>query len=427
MTSRSHSQDTVSLLPWFFWGGAAVFYCYQFLLRVSPTVITKELSEYLSVESCALGVLLSSYYYGYSALQVPGGLIIDRFGPRRPLTVACLLCAVGSFIFSVSDTITFMWIGRFLIGVGSAFGFLSCVKLASLWFPTEKLAILIGWTLVLGTAGGVGGGWPLAKAVEAYGWKQTVLGLSFFGIFWALFIFFIVRDKKKILSTEPREPLIKEKSFSLKESLSYVLSNPKTWVIGLYGGLMYVPLSGFADLWGTPFIVSVYGVGKADAASAALTFYIGIGVGCPFSAIISGYLNSYLKPMRYGAIGVMIFFLILLYAPIPFWATYPILFAAGFFSAAQFMAFVTVNILNPKKYSATATGVHNMLCMISGIIFQPLIGYILDSLATTVAGAHVYTPENYRWALLIVPVALMFSWLITFCFNDGCAESREQM
>jgi MFS family permease len=167
---NSLSKQNIPIFSWVFWGCAAVFYCYQFLLRVSPTVITKELSEYLSIEACFLGVLISSYYYGYSLLQIPAGLIIDRFGPRRPLSIACVFCAVGGLIFSASETLNLMWIGRFLIGVGSAFAFLSCVKLSSLWFPVEKLAILVSLTMVLGTIGGVGGGWPLAKAVEAYGW-----------------------------------------------------------------------------------------------------------------------------------------------------------------------------------------------------------------------------------------------------------------
>ena len=406
------------MLPWFFWGAAAVFYCYQFLLRVSPTVITKELSEYLSVEACALGVLISSYYYGYSALQIPGGLIIDRFGPRRPLTIACLFCALGGYIFSFSGTIEWMWVGRFMIGVGSAFGFLSCIKLASMWFPPEKLGIFVGLTLVLGTIGGVGGGWPLAKAVELYGWKETSFGLSVFSALWAIFIFLVVRDKKTIVNDNTKNSRVNEVTFSVWSSLSCVLSNSKTWVIGLYGGLMYVPLAGFADLWGTPFIVSVYNVDKTDAASAALTFYIGIGFGAPFSAIISDFLNSNLKPMRYGALGVFLFFMILFFIPIPFWATYILLFSAGFFSSMQFMAFVTVNSINPKQYSATATGVHNMLCMSSGVICQPLIGFVLERVTVPVAGEVSYTSMDYKKALMVIPVAMFFSWAVTFLFGE---------
>src|SRR3990167_8683767 len=90
---------------WLVWGCAALFFCYQFLLRVSPSVMTHELMTDFHVDACALGTLISFYLYAYSGLQLPVGILLDKLGPRRLLVIATLVCTGGSLLFSSAETI----------------------------------------------------------------------------------------------------------------------------------------------------------------------------------------------------------------------------------------------------------------------------------------------------------------------------------
>src|SRR3990167_10441666 len=133
---------------WLVWLCAALFFCYQFLLRVSPSVMTQELMADFHVDACALGTLTSFYFWAYSGLQLPVGTLLDKYGPRRLLTFAALLCTAGSLLFASAETVMMASLARFLIGAGSAFGFLSCMKIGALWFPPQRISIVVGMTLL---------------------------------------------------------------------------------------------------------------------------------------------------------------------------------------------------------------------------------------------------------------------------------------
>ena len=147
---------------WIVWACAALFFCYQFLLRVAPSVMTQELMGDFAVDACTLGILTSLYSCGYVGFQLPVGSLLDKFGPRRLVSIAALTCSIGSLLFSFADTVIVGAASRFLIGAGSAFGFLSCMKLGTLWFPPQRISLVVGLTLLLGTSGGVAGGLPPA-------------------------------------------------------------------------------------------------------------------------------------------------------------------------------------------------------------------------------------------------------------------------
>jgi sugar phosphate permease len=125
----SHSQKA-----WLFWGLAALFYFYQFILRVSPGVMSHELMRDFAVQGCALGVLGAFYYNAYAAMQIPLGILMDRFGPRRLIAVSCATAALGTYFFSQAETLALASFGRLLMGAGAACGFIGTIKLATLWF-----------------------------------------------------------------------------------------------------------------------------------------------------------------------------------------------------------------------------------------------------------------------------------------------------
>lgn len=417
------NQSLKKLLPWFMWGCGALFYFFQFILRVSPSVMTTEMIEYFQVDEFILGTLTSAYYYGYSFSQIPVGISLDKLGPRRPLIFACLLCTIGASTFILTHDIFLCTIGRFLIGVGSAFGLITCIKIANLWFDHAKLMLVISLTIFLGTTGGAFGGGPLSRIIDAFGYNSTFYLFIFIASFLAFASWVIVKDKNP--SQDPENDEIER---NLIESIKCLIKNPQTWFIGLFGSLSYIPLSGFCDLWGPPFLMNVFGVHKQVASDAVSMFYIGVGIGCPLTAICTDFLKSHTFLMRYGALVTLTFFAILIYYPsLPFSLVYPLLFSAGFFSSTQFIAFVCTVTLNPKNMSATSSAFHNMLCMISGIVYQPLMGLLLKLFwdGSTISGKAIYTPLDYQVAMSLLPICLIGSFAITHLIRDTYSLHRE--
>lgn len=397
------------------WLCAALFYGFQFILRVSPGVMADDLMVNLGVDACALGTLISVYYIGYSGMQIPAGILIDKFGVKNPLAIACLLCGFGCFIFSMSDNLYFLAGGRFLIGIGSAFGLLSCIKIASIWIHPKLLTLFVGLALIVGTTGAVSGNYPLSLMLEAYDWRFVNIILGVISSIIAAISWFVILDGKssdKSLHVS-REPLLL--------SLKTIISKPQTWVFGLYGMMMYAPLSGFGDLWGIPFVMKLYNLDKSEASKALSYFYIGVGVGSPLWSVILTYLQSYKKTMILSAVGSFLFMTYIIYAaPESYGIALILYFCAGLMCAGQFVAFGGVADINERHRTATASGFHNMLCMISGVILQPLIGklLVLSSCTRDIDNNIVYSVKDFYFGLATMPIATFVAIASVFFIKE---------
>lgn len=417
-----HSVDDVinhgetPWLSWVIWGTAAFFYLYEYILRVSFSVMTQPLMQSFEVTSAALGVLASFYYYAYTPLQIPCGVIVDRLGVRRVVTISALFCAMGSFIFSKSDSLLMAQMGRMLMGAGSACAYLSTAKLAAEWFPPRKFALLTSVTMGLGLLGATFGGKPFAIIVNAFGWQKAMLIAAIVGVGVAVFSWIIIRDRKETIATSQLDQDAVLPSTSLLSGLKIIATNPQSWLIGLYGCFMYLPLSAFAELWAVPYLMQLHGVDNEVASSASIMVFIGMAIGCPLAAWLSDKVESRKKIMGTSALLTASLFVFIVYCPIiSFHMTFILLFITGLIAGGQILYFAAAKEINPPQMSATTVAFTNTLVMISAIIFQPLLGYILDFVwdgARTAEGLPLYAVSDYQIALTPVPICLFISWLI---------------
>lgn len=412
---------------WSVWACAALFFCYQFLLRVSPSVMTNELMYDFSVDACLLGTLTSLYFYGYAGFQLPVGFLLDKFGPRRLVTIAALTCSIGSLLFSFADTVVVAAASRFLIGVGSAFGFLSCMKLGTLWFPPQRIGVVVGFSLMLGTSGAMSGSYPMSFLVDAFGWREAVQITAIGGIIIALLAVLVIRDHppKALEDYINKHHAIGNPSLGLWEGFLIVIQKRQTWLLATYGFMMYVPLAGFADMWGVPFLINVHHLDKQTASLSTTLLYMGVGLGTPFFAFLSDYLKRFKVALLCASIGVLAAFLIIVYSPpLPAPFALGILFLAGFMLGGQFMAFSIVCEINPLTVTGIATGVQNLINMISGIVYQPFIGILLALYWDNVydRGVPLYTPFAYRMALTSIIAALVLAVILAFFIKEAYPE-----
>lgn len=408
---------------WLVWACAALFFGYQFLLRVSPGVMTQELMRDFQVDACALGTLTSFYFYAYVLLQLPVGTLLDKFGPRRLLTGAALLCTGGSLLFGSAETITIASLGRFLIGAGSAFGFLSCMKVGALWFPPQRISMVVGVTLFLGTLGAAGG-YPMSFLVDALGWREAVWVTAGGGVILALLIAVVVRDHppQNLRSYIEKHHAIGNPSLSLREGLKIITKKSQTWLLAGYGFMMFVPLVGFADQWGVPFLMQVHHMDKQSASQSTSSIYFGVALGTPLFAFLSDRFQQFKFTLLGSALGALIPFTIIVYGPdLPVLTVIPILFTAGLFLGGQFMTYSIVTEINPLSVSGMATGFQNMVCLLSGVIFQPFIGWLLDRFWEEAYenGIRLYSSAAYQMALTSVIVALLFAVLASLFIREA--------
>jgi len=163
------------MLAWIICGLGAIFYCYEYILRIAPSVMSSDIMRTYDIHAGAFGHLSAFYYYAYALVQPLVGLLLDRYGPRYLLTLACLACAVGTYLFIATEIFWIACLGRFLIGLGSGFAFVGALKLASIWLPPNRFAFISGLVNASGMIGAILGDIFLTRLVSSIGWRATNL------------------------------------------------------------------------------------------------------------------------------------------------------------------------------------------------------------------------------------------------------------
>lgn len=429
MTYTNHQSATPetypikSIMPWIVWGLGCLFYFYECLLQVSPSVMSSELMRDFSVTSQTLGVLSGIYFYSYAAMQLPGGVMMDYFGPQRLLTIATTICAASTIAFGLTDNFFMACLARLMIGFGSAFAAVGAMKLAANWFPAERFALLTGMMVTIGMLGAIFGEAPLAMLVDSAGWRQSMVIMGSLGLVLAILIFTVAKDVPKKSRAQHAASSDDEPMLS---SLITLLRNRQLWLVAFYGGLMYMATPIFCGLWGVPFLMFKMHIAKSTAANYISLVFIGWAIASPLWGIFSNRIGLRKPPMYIGSVGALISSLIFIYAPIESdWIIELFLFTFGIFSAGFLPAFAVAKELCSKKYVATGLSFMNMMNMVGIAIGQPLIGFVLDQLwqGEIVDKVRVYPIEAYHVALAILPIGMLISLLIlprlreTYCKN----------
>ena len=416
LPATNTNRKPVTINAWAVWIAAAIFYWYEMILRAGASVMTQGIMDTFTINATQLGLLTTFYYYSYVLLQVPSGMLIDKIGPRVVITFSCILCTTGTWIFASTSDILIAEAARFAVGAGSACAFIACLKLASDWFTPGRFAFIAGLTNMLGTIGGTFAGVPLAKLVNYTSWQQATIWLAYAGVAVTILCWVLIRNKPK----KPVGPSTPEPTVSLRKSLFVLAFDKQILLAAVVGGLMYVPVSAFAELWGVPFLMSTLEVNNEWASFASTMVFIGMAVGSPIIAKLAFKKRSYIKIMKLSAIGGATCFLISAFAKsIGYYPTVAVLFFAGLWLGGQVLCFSVVKERIPNQISATAMAYTNAILMLSGVIFQPFMGWILDrgwqgSLDS--AGARIYSSQDYQNAIFAVPACLLISWFILkFC------------
>src|SRR3990167_2600578 len=402
---------------------AASFYLYEYVLQVAPSVMAEPMMRTFHVTAQGFGIISAFYFYSYAPMQLPAGVLFDRYGPRKLMTAALVLCAFGSFFFAATDHLFTAALGRFFIGVGSAFSFVGLLILLSRWFPPYYFAILAGVAQAMSSVGAIFGEMPLAALVGAVGWRYASFILFFIGLILALLMWVVVRDhpvKPKKSTTRPR--IVEE-----FQRLVKVCSLWRTWVIGMYAFAIWTPIAVFGSLWGVPYLQQKYGISVIHASSMCTMIWLGIGFGSP----ILGWLSDLLRTRRLALILSAAFGLVatwfVLYADSVSMATmYVALFFYGFGAGGQTVSFAVINDTIEDELLGTASGFNNLSVLIGGAIFQPLVGVFLDKVGhfQMVGTKIIYPILSYQKALIVLPLCFAMALIVAVFLLKETHPSR---
>ena len=375
-----------------------------FFHRMAPGVVSGDLMQSFATSGAALGSLAAMYYYVYTAMQIPAGVLADTLGPRLAVTIGALVAGVGSIVFGLAPDFDSAAIGRLLVGLGVSVVFVGLMKSNSVWFAERSYGLVSGLTVLLGNLGSILAAGPLAVLLGLFDWRQVFVTAGILSLGLAVLTWLLVRNKPE----DAGFPSIREQAglpshpprqhHWLRELRTVVLHRPVWpgfWVMfGVTGSLF-----AFAGLWGVPLMRDVHGLDR-DGASLYTTAAL---VGFAVSTLASGWLSDRIgrrKPVIIGsALLSMLSWLAMLYLPWGAGIGGLLLYAALGFAAGGFVVgYAAAKEVLPPAVSGMAIALVNTGLFLGAAIMQPAFGWVMDLGwdGSLVDGVRVYAWADYR-------------------------------
>lgn len=432
-SSQGPSSKTRPYLPrpivgWMIWLLAALFYAYEFIHRVATNTMIPDIMEDFGVSAVAVGHFSAIYFYAYALIQVPAGMLYDKYVTKRILAVACGLVVIGSFILYWAPVIGWAYFARLLIGAGSAFAFVGCLKLGGCWLSASAFPLVVGLTNLFGMIGAILGGKPLAILVNWVDWRPACLILGIIGALLFFLICFCIPKPCPELALKHTSSSVKPSDHgrSVLDALKLILKDKRTWLISLYGCLLVAPIAAFAELWGAEFLKQVHSIPKANAAFLTSMIFVGIAIGSIGIGWLASRTPHYIRIMRLATTtGLLCLLGILFWEGLSTFSLLFILLTYGICTSNMLLCFTLIRKQHPDWASSTALGFTNMLIMAGAAVTQPMIGWFLDQamVASQIhQGTISFETKDFQMALVILPICLFLALALTLTLKKGHKE-----
>ena len=376
---------SVALSTWLI---ASIFYSYQYILRVMPSIMMQDIMQQFNINTVTFGQFSGIYYICYALMHLPIGVMLDRYGPKKVMSLCILVTALGSLPIIISDYWLYLIIGRILIGMGSSAAILSVFKIIRLVFAQEKFTRMLSFSVMIGLVGAIYGGRPVNYICSILGYKAVTLLFISIGVLLSIVTFLIVPD------------VTNQESTSILSDIKEVFGNKKIMLICLLAGLMVGPLEGFADVWGGQFLQQVYGVEPAFALGLTSTIFVGLCFGAPLLNFITEKNKSYLGTIISSAIIMVISFTFLLSGRLSIQGMSFLFIITGICCSYQTYAIYIASTCVRSGVAGLITAVANMIIMIFGYLFHSAIGWIIS-----VSGG-INHPQAFIYGIAVIPIAL---------------------
>jgi MFS family permease len=419
-------QPNHEKLGWWVVLAASLFFFYEFIQMNMFSSLDPDLMHDFSINATQLSRLASTYFYANLLFLFPAGMILDRVSTRRVILTTLLICSLGTLLFGMSTSVYIAQICRFFTGIGSAFCFLSSMRLASRWFPSHRLALITGLVVTMAWMGGMVAQTPLTLLIEKLGWRHALAVDAGLGLVIWVIIFLFVQDYPPGKAEFYQQEKIRLQELGFWYSIRSSYFRLQNWLCAIYTSTLDLPVAVLGAIFGSLFLEQVKHLSRVDATFAPMMIFIGTIIGSPIAGWLSDKIGRRKLPMIVGAILSIILICAIIYVPNLSLAGYIILlFLLGFTSSTQIISYPTVAESNPKILTATSISVVSFTAIAAFPISQQLFGYLLDlgNDAKIVNNIHVYSAADYNRALIIIPVGFLIGLIMSlFIRETNCKE-----
>lgn len=388
----------------------SLFCVYEFMLRVLPSSMTGTLTLALHTSARGVSFINAAFFVSYALMQIPVGLLYDKFSARNLLAFAVGCCGTGTLLFGLSKHLMLAFIGRFLMGFGAAFAVPGTFLLVSRWFRPEYFAFITGLVQVMCAAGAIMGQAPIAALLKHHSWEGVTLGMSEVGFVFAIMYYFVIGYvPEEYLHTMDRPAI------NVRQCLARIGKKIQNWLIAGYALLTWAPITIFPALWGVPFLVMMYGITPSEASGMIAWAWVGVAVGSPVIGWVAYKLQcERLMLTLTPLLGSIVSFLILFDPYISHFVMCILLFLLGFSAGSLPLCFWYIKHHNPPYVTGTGFGFTNMSVVLGGAIFQPLVGSLLsvESQGGLVKEVPHYSLPHFQVALLVLPGSTLLCMLL---------------
>ena len=409
-TTTNHNTNTPnsSAQAWVVCLIASLFFLYEFTQMNFIDSISPPLIAAFHISSTQLGFLGSAYLISNVLFLLPAGMILDKFSTKRVILTMLGLCIAGTTALSLSTSFDMALAARFFTGIGGAFCLVSCLRLATHWFPPHKMAKVTSIIIFIAMLGGMLSQTPVAILSKHMQWQHILRIDAILGIFFWLLIAKFVRDTpvgmEKVLDVEHKEI----EQMGMFKGLLLVLSRKDTWLAGLYTSFMNLPLSLFGITWGVLLLSATHHISDVTASEMTTMMFIGTIIGSPLVGWISEKWHTYRLPMATGAICSLVLILILLYAgPLSTYTVGLLCLLIGFTTSTQVLGYPMITETSPKAVTAMSLSLGSLLIMGSQAAAQPFFGYLIDHHGHRLN--NVYHASEFSTAIIIFPVVILIA------------------
>lgn len=378
---------------------AAYFLSYAF--RSINAVIAPDLQADIGLQNADLGLLSSAYFLSFAALQLPLGIWLDKYGPRRTESALLLFAAAGAAIFASSESLAGLWLGRMLIGVGVSACLMAPFKAYRQWFPADQQSRLAAWMLVAGTSGALAATVPVSAALPLIGWRGVFWVMSGMILVIAALIFFLLRkveaSQHAAAQAKPAAPGTSALGYG------HIFADPFFRRMGLLGIVNHGCLSAWQTLWAGPWMMTVLGMSKQQTAQILFVFnlcmmlaYLGMSWWAPRHVTYGGARGgSAVRVIAAGLAGTVLIQLAMLSTSAP--SSWVLWLALAACVTVTTLTQTGVSLAFPVALAGRANSAFNLMVFVGSFIVQWGVGLLIDMFSSFGTSP----PDAMRGALAI--------------------------
>ncbi|MCP5430546.1 MAG: MFS transporter [Chromatiaceae bacterium] len=401
--NRSDYAD-FNALRWRVYFILVISYMLVFFHRMAPAAVASDLMQSFHTTGAALGSLAAMYYYVYTAMQVPSGILADTLGPRVSVTIGSLVAGAGSILFGLADDFAMASVGRFLVGLGVSVVFVGLMRSNAVWFSDRHYGRVSGLTLLLGNLGSIMSAAPLAWALGVLSSREFFVGIGVMSLLMSVITWLAVRNQPQeagfpsVREMEGLPPHARSHPHwfgALKAVYGNLAAWPGFWVnLGVTGNMF-----SFVGLWGVPLLQDVHGLSRTDASLYTTVSLVSFAVGC----LLMGWFSDHLglrKPviLATGLLSALAWLCLLFVDWGPGLSGYALYGLLGLGASGFVLTYAAAKEVCAPASAGMAIALVNTGLFLGAAIMQPAFGWVLDRTwdGTLVDGLRRYATGDYH-------------------------------